>query len=98
MAIQSNSEISIVQQLLNEVGEISHNYRQLYDNTEDIKALQGMERCAELYMKICGIDGKQHIELVPTADSSISLADLPDDLLQQIGNHINKLKMQQQHN
>lgn len=95
MAIVINSEKSVVQQLLDEVEKISRHYQAQFDTTDDIKALQGMERCAELYLKICGIDGKQPLELVPAVHSAISLVDLPDDLLQQLSNHINKTKMQQ---
>lgn len=96
MAVEINSEKSIAQQLLDQVSLIAERYEELFAQNEDAKALQGLERCVELMMKICGIDGKQTLDLVPTADRAISLAELPIEQLQLIVNHIKTLSMQQQ--
>lgn len=78
--------------LIAEIDIITKRYEELFAREDDIKALQGMERCVELKMKICGFDGKP-LPTPPTTDRvvepSISLAELPTSVLKQLLNSIN---------
>ncbi len=85
-------------QIIQEIDDLAKKYNQLFARDEDIKSLQGVERCIEMKMKACGIDGKNNPE-TNTNDNNqptILLSELPTDILKQIFNIINPNTMQQQ--
>lgn len=99
MKKQIKSPLPIIEQLVDEVDKISKRYADHFTESADIKALQGMERCVELKMKIRGIDGKPPPQTEPVTappEWSIPVVDLPSDLLEKLINHLKTKKMQQQ--
>ncbi len=71
--------------LMREVAQLSKRYEQLFASTDDLKALQGMERCLEMKMKICGLDGKQPLQstqINQTPNNLLPLTELPTELLE----------------
>lgn len=87
------------EKLLREVTQLSKKYEQLFASSDDIKALQGMERCVEMKIKISGIDAKQMQSIPPKMENqnSFPLSELPTELLEKLLNTIknsinNKIK------
>ncbi len=75
-----------VQKLAKEIDRVAKLYEELFLRVDDIKSLQGMERCIELKMKICGLDAKQcaHSVEKQQIENSILLSELPTEVLKQL--------------
>lgn len=85
-------------QIIHEIDNLAQKYNQLFDRDEDIKSLQGVERCIEMKMKACGIDGKNNPETPSNnpASPTLLLSELPTDILKQIFKSFNPNTMEQQ--
>lgn len=73
--------------LVGQIDELQKYYREAFATTDDIKALQGVERCIELKMKVWGFDGKATVaEIIdqPSAEISIDLSKLSKETLLEI--------------
>lgn len=73
--------------LVTQIDQLQECYRKLFDDTSDLKALQGVERCIELKMKVWGFDGKGVVAEIsdnPTAEISIDLSKLSKQTLFEI--------------
>ncbi|MFI3286979.1 MAG: hypothetical protein R3Y61_00720 [Rikenellaceae bacterium] len=73
-------------EIIKEIDELSKRYEMLFQRDEDLKTLQGMERCLEMKMKAYGIDGKNTTEneAAPIHETKINLNTLPTKLLREI--------------
>lgn len=78
--------LSTPEKLLREVTQLSKKYEQLFASSDDIKALQGIERCVEMKIKISGLDAKTQQQLAPITENSnsIPLTELPTELLEKL--------------
>lgn len=75
-----------VTDLLCRLDSLEKLYREGYATGEDMKLLQGVERCIELRMKLLGYDGKTVVAAPAAVDRviSIDLKRLSDDTLREI--------------
>ncbi len=83
-----------LQHIITEIDELKGRYEGLFESVEDIKALQGIERCLEMKIKLSPVELKREDE--GTNGVKISLSELPTKLLEEIFNTINSKKMKQQ--
>lgn len=86
------------EKIIDEIDALAQKYEQLFARDEDIKSLQGIERCIEMKMKTCGYDGKNNPDTPTNTNTqpTLLLSELPTDILKQIFNIINPNTMEQQ--
>ncbi|CDN31560.1 hypothetical protein BN938_1473 [Mucinivorans hirudinis] len=79
-----------VKDLIQRLDTLEELYRQSFSQSEDVRLLQGVERCIELRMKLLGYDGKTQAAAPVTEERTITI-DLKQlsettlkDILQQI--------------
>ncbi|MEG0656052.1 MAG: hypothetical protein RR465_03395, partial [Mucinivorans sp.] len=73
--------------LVSEIDTLQKKYADQYKQEADLKALQGVERCLELKMKIMGFDGKTPPTIgieTPGAEFLLDLSKLSKQALQEI--------------
>lgn len=77
---------SVVSDLLQRLDSLESLYRDGYHANEDLKLLQGVERCIELRMKLLGFDGKTTAAAPVAAESivSIDLKQLSDETIREL--------------
>ncbi len=86
--------------IIDEIDELTKKYEMLFARDEDLKSLQGMERCIEMKMKACGMDGKNKIENDDNSNNEtrLILSELPTKFINElieIANSKNKMNQQQ---
>ncbi|MEG1371956.1 MAG: hypothetical protein RSD75_06425 [Mucinivorans sp.] len=62
--------------IISEIDALQLRYTELFASENDIKSLQGVERCLEMKMKIMGFDGKNS----PPTENETSTAEIILDL------------------
>ncbi len=83
-------------EIINEIDRLAKRYEELFSREDDIKALQGIERCLEMKIKyLASVERVNQSDDVVT-EPQISLSELPTELLLEIFNAINSKKMKQQ--
>lgn len=75
-----------VTDMLKRLDSLEKLYRESYFTNEDLKLLQGVERCIELRMKLLGYDGKSSTAAPVASESivSIDLKRLSDQTLREL--------------
>ncbi len=86
--------------IIDEIDELTKKYEMLFARDEDLKSLQGMERCIEMKMKACGMDGKNKTENDDNSNNEtrLILSELPTKFINElieIANSKNKMNQQQ---
>ncbi len=82
--------------IIEEIDGLKEKYEDLFRTTEDIKALQGVERCLEMKIK-SELNSKSDGDALKTeTNKEISLSELPTSLLEELLSIINEKNMKQQ--
>lgn len=71
--VDYESRVAVMIEKLDSLEEL---YRIAFDDSSDIKALVGVERCLELRMKILGLDGKQGVGVTMAPPENLLTIDL----------------------
>lgn len=75
---------SVVKTVVDEITTLQAQYVKAFDDTFDIKALQGVERCIELKMKVYALDGKNPPQIDENPEITIDLSKLSSSTLKEI--------------
>lgn len=82
-----NSKRKIIDNITSRIDSLADRYNRIADSGE-VKALQGLERCIELVMRLHGIESKSFIEQIDESveenNSVIKLEDLSTETLKEL--------------
>lgn len=84
--------IDSVEDLLQRIDALEQMYSSAWQDSSDLKLLQGLERCIELRMKLFGYDGKSQVATssIPEQGSTLNLKILSEAALREIYNPKNE--------
>ncbi len=88
-----------LKQIIKQIDELTKKYDNIFIQENELKALQGMERCIEMKVKVLGLDTKKTPPMVPenkNIENNISIAELPTELIEKLLLTIKNMKQQKQ--